>query len=153
MRYGRSWLKLPLYFGHGNYFMAFFYTTYPNGAVYELSFTTQQPASQSTMLHSTVVMVAMFSISFSLGVCFTLGCFYLQACCKPKQGPRNQKTKPIVVPQPPTKRARPSDTPTTSQPAPKRARSMDHSTPTARHQGHAKPAIVTIPWPIPSKLP
>ena len=150
MRYGGGLAQVASVLGHGNYFIAFFYT---NGAVYELSVSTQQPASQSTMLHTTVIMVAMFAISFSLGVCFTLGCFYLQACCKPKQGPRNQKTKPTVVPQPPTKRARPLDTPTTTQPAPKRARPMDTTTPTARYHGHAKQAIVTIPWPIPSKLP
>ena len=66
------------------------------------------PSSQpvSTMLHSTVVMVFMFSISFSLGVCFTIGCWYIQACCKPKQGTRNKKTKPTDVHQPPIKRAR-----------------------------------------------
>ena len=95
----------------------------------------------------------MFAISFSLGVCFTLGCFYLQACCKPKQGPRNQKTKPTVVPQPPIKRASPTDTPNTNQPTPKRARPLDNNTPTARYHGHAKHSVVTIPWPIPSKLP
>ena len=113
------------------------------------------PSSQpvSTMLDSTVVMVFMFSISFSLGVCFTIGCWYIQACCKPKQGTRNKKTKPTDVPQPPIKRARPMDTQNTNQPTPKRARPMDNTTPTARYHGHAKQAVVTIPWPIPSKLP
>ena len=92
----------------------------------------------STMIHFTLVLVAIFSISFSLGICFTITCLYVEACCTTKkQGTRDRNTEPQQphqVPQQTGKRARADDTQHCTQPNPKRARLMGPNTLTTLQQ-------------------
>ena len=128
----------------------------PNpGAVYSSQHTAASQPSTSVfnMLHTSVVLFALCSLSFCGGICFTLMCLNL-FCCSNTKGFGNKKEMPVKVPAQPAKRPRNEETNSNNTPAAKRARGQrPEDSKTALEKGHAKSSIITVPWPLPASLP
>ena len=125
----------------------------PNpGAVYSSHHqaVSQPSPSVYNMLHTTVVLFALCSLSFCCGICFTLMCWNL-ICCSPTTRARDEKEMPERVPTQPAKQPRTDDTHSNHTPAAKRARAEDSNT--TLEKGHAKSSIVTVTWLLPVNLP